>query len=337
MQINFSFIIPVFNRPEEIRELLESVTTLNFSRKFEIIIIEDGSTLPCEEIIELYRHKLDIRYFFKENSGPGDSRNYGMAKAAGNYFLILDSDVILPPDYLQEVDEYLSANYFDFFGGPDGAHHNFSPLQKAINYSMTSVLTTGGIRGNKRAVDKFQPRSFNMGISKKAFEASGGFGSIHPGEDPDLSLRLQALGFKSTLIPNAVVYHKRRIDWQKFYVQVNKFGKVRPVLNNWHSGSGRAAYWFPLLFTTGLVIAIVLAIFGYPLVLIFYLVYLLIIALDATIKNKSFNIGIMAMWATLVQFWGYGSGFLTSVWKINIQKQEPEKAFPELFFHDTKK
>lgn len=336
MQLSYSFIIPVYNRPQEIRELLESMTTLEFSRKFEVVIIEDGSSMPAKEVVDFYREKLDIQYFQKENSGPGDSRNYGMKRAQGDYFLILDSDVILPADYLMEVDSYLTENYYDFFGGPDGAHQNFTPLQKAINYSMTSVFTTGGIRGNKRSVGKFQPRSFNMGISKKAFEASGGFGTIHPGEDPDLSLRLLGLGFKSTLIPNAVVFHKRRIDWEKFYVQVNKFGKVRPILNKWHPGSGRITYWFPLIFLTGLFLAIVLAIFGNPFLLVIYIVYLLIIGLDAAVKNKSFNIGMAAIRATLVQFYGYGSGFMTSVWKINILNQEPEIAFPELFFHDTK-
>lgn len=176
-----------------------------------------------------------------------------------------------------------------------------------------------------------------MGISKEAFEASGGFGIIHPGEDPDLSLRLIDLGFTSTLIPNAMVYHKRRIDWDKFYVQVNKFGKVRPILNKWHPGSGKITYWFPLIFLIGLLIAVVLAIFGNPFLLMIYIVYLLIIGLDAAIKNKSFNIGITAVKATLIQFYGYGSGFMTSMWKINILNQEPQTAFPELFFDDSKK
>jgi len=195
MQLKYSFIIPVYNRPEEIRELLQSMSSLEFSRPFEIIIIEDGSTVPAKTVVEQYNDLLNINYLSKENSGPGDSRNYGMNRAQGDYFLILDSDVILPQEYLKEVDKFLSVNFFDFFGGPDGAHPNFSDLQKAINYSMTSLFTTGGIRGNKNAVGRFQPRSFNMGLSKNAFEASGGFGTIHPGEDPDLTLRLWSLGF----------------------------------------------------------------------------------------------------------------------------------------------
>ena len=335
--MNYSFIIPVYNRPEEIRELLQSMTCLDFDRNFEVVVIEDGSNNPANKIVDQFRDRLNIQYLQKKNTGPGDSRNYGMERATGDYFLILDSDVILPSEYLKEVDAFLSTNYHDFFGGPDGAHKDFSDIQKAINYAMTSFLTTGGIRGNKKAVDKFQPRSFDMGISKKAFEASGGFGTIHPGEDPDLTLRLWDLGFKSAFIPKAVVFHKRRIDWDKFKIQVNKFGKARPVLNYWHPGSARITYWFPSIFITGMAIAAVLSLLGFPGLLLIYLLYMLIIGLDAAIKNKSFNIGIGAMRATMVQFWGYGIGFLAAAWKINILKQEPENALPELFFHDTKK
>lgn len=337
MQLKYSFIIPVFNRPGEIQELLHSMTALVFDREYEIVIVEDGSTITCEKVVEQFRDRLSISYFQKPNSGPGDSRNFGMENAKGNYFLILDSDVILPQDYLKEVDSFLSENYFDCFGGPDAADQSFTNLQKAINYAMTSLLTTGGIRGKKNAVGKFQPRSFNMGLSLQAFKASGGFGFIHPGEDPDLSLRLEALGFKTTLIPNAVVYHKRRISWKKFQTQVNKFGKVRPVLNQWHPGSARITYWFPALFIIGLLIAGILLVAGNPFLIFIYLFYFGIIGLDAAIKNKSFNIGLAAILATFIQFWGYGTGFLISVWKLNFLKLDPEIAFPELFFNDIKK
>lgn len=337
MQLKYSFIIPVFNRPGEIQELLHSMTALVFDKEYEIVIVEDGSTITCEKVVEQFRDKLSISYFQKPNSGPGDSRNFGMEKAKGNYFLILDSDVILPPEYLKEVDSFLSVNYFDCFGGPDAADQSFTNLQKAINYAMTSLLTTGGIRGKKNAVGKFQPRSFNMGLSHQAFKASGGFGFIHPGEDPDLSLRLEALGFKTTLIPNAVVYHKRRISWKKFQTQVNKFGKVRPVLNHWHPGSGKITYWFPSLFIIGLSIAVLLFLAGKPVLIFIYLFYFGIIGLDAAIKNKSFNIGLAAILATFIQFWGYGTGFLISVWKLHFLKLDPEIAFPELFFNDIKK
>ena len=332
MQINYSFVIPVFNRPEEIRELLQSMTELCWERTFEIVIIEDGSTLSSEKVVRDFQDRLQISYYFKPNSGPGDSRNYGMREARGNYFLILDSDVILPPDYLKEVDTFLSSNFYDCFGGPDAAHHSFTDKQKAINYAMTSLLTTGGIRGSKQALNKFQPRSFNMGLSKKAFETSGGFNNINPGEDPDLSLRLLKLGFETTLIPNAVVFHKRRINWEKFYGQVHKFGLVRPILNLWHPGSGKITYWFPSLFMIGLLFAIVLFLLGVPIFLLCYLSYFIIVGFDAGIKNRSLKIGLAAIIATFIQFSGYGYGFLKSIWKLRFLKMEPETAFPKLFF-----
>jgi glycosyltransferase involved in cell wall biosynthesis len=332
MQLEYSFIIPVFNRPDEIRELLESMKELDFDSSFEIVIVEDGSSISSEEVLEDFKDKLNISYYYKENTGPGDSRNYGMKLAKGNYFLILDSDVILPKNYLQEVDSFLSTNYYDCFGGPDAAHESFTDLQKAINYSMTSLLTTGGIRGSKQAVNKFQPRSFNMGLSKKAFLESGGFGLIHPGEDPDLALRLLKEGFKTILIPKAVVFHKRRIDWNKFYTQVNKFGMVRPILNSWHPQSAKITFWFPTLFISGFVFAVILWLLGFSFLIWLYLFYFLIIGIDAGIKNKSGYIGIAAIMATFIQFLGYGVGFLNSIWKLKFLKMQPQEAFPKLFF-----
>lgn len=337
MQLDYSFIIPVFNRPGEIRELLKSMAALEFDRKFEIVIVEDGSSLTCKEVIREFKDELQLNYFFKENSGPGDSRNFGMRRAGGNYFIILDSDVILPPQYLQVVDNYLRKNYVDCFGGPDAAHESFSKIQKAINYSMTSIYTTGGIRGGRKSVSKFQPRSFNMGISKEAFLASGGFGQIHPGEDPDLSLRLGKLQYKIALISDAEVFHKRRIDWEKFKNQVHKFGLVRPVLNKWHPESAKITYWFPSFFITGFLLAILIALLGAPFFIYLFFLYFIIIAVDASIKNKSVNIGTAAVVATFIQFWGYGTGFIISTWKLEFLKMDPQVAFPKLFFKDAEK
>lgn len=319
------------------RELLESMVSLQFNGDFEVVIVEDGSSTTSREIVEQFNSQLHISYYSKPNTGPGDSRNYGMKKAKGNYFIILDSDVILPQNYLAEVYSFLSQAYYDCYGGPDAAHESFSTTQKAINYSMTSLWTTGGIRGRKTAVGKFQPRSFNMGISQEAFEVSGGFGFIHPGEDPDLSLRLSNLGFETTLIPNAAVFHKRRIDWEKFYNQVKKFGMVRPILNKWHPASSKITYWFPSLFIIGFLLAILLLFVGLPYFIYLYIFYFVVIGLDASIRNKSFNIGIKAVIATIIQFWGYGTGFLASVWKIKIRKLNPQIAFPQLFFKDAEK
>ncbi len=252
----FSFIIPVYNRPDEIDELLESLSKLKSETPFEVVVVEDGSSITCEHIIEKYNSKLSISYFFKPNSGPGASRNYGMQRAQGNYFIILDSDCILPEAYLLEVTKSLQNDYVDCFGGPDAALASFSDIQKAINFTMTSFLTTGGIRGGSEKVGKFQPRSFNMGLSKKAFEISKGFGNIHPGEDPDLSIRLWNLGFQTKLIKDAFVYHKRRISWEKFQIQVNKFGKARPILNSWYPQHTKITFWFPSLFLLGFVVSV---------------------------------------------------------------------------------
>lgn len=332
--LHFSFIIPVYNRPEEIRELLESFTKLEGNFEYSICIIEDGSSISSEKVVEHFAKQLNISYYFKENSGPGDSRNYGMARAPGNYFIILDSDVLLPKNYLQVVHKSLSDNYTDCFGGPDAAHPSFSKLQKAINFAMTSFITTGGIRGGKDS-EKFQPRSFNMGLSKKAFEASGGFGTIHPGEDPDLSLRLLNLGFKSKLIIDAFVYHKRRISWTKFYQQVYKFGMVRPILNTWHPSSERVIFWFPTLFILGFVLSIVLFLFQINWLLYLYIIYFLIAFVTALISSRNLIIAFLAVFAVGVQFFGYGYGFLKSTLAIKLLKGNPEKRFPNLFFKDV--
>ncbi|MBQ0768682.1 MAG: glycosyltransferase [Bizionia sp.] len=332
MQLMYSFIIPVYNRPDEIQELLNSFLELKTSCNFEIIIVEDGSTISSKDVINNYASKLNITYFFKENSGPGDSRNYGMQRASGNYFIILDSDCILPSHYLNEVNSSLMHDYVDCFGGPDAAHASFSNLQKAINFSMTSFLTTGGIRGHKKSVDTFQPRSFNMGLSKKAFQETQGFGRIHPGEDPDLTIRLWSKGFRTKLIPEAYVFHKRRMSWSKFYTQVNKFGMVRPILNYWHPETKKVTYWFPFLFSFSCISAVLLAVFGILWPLYSVLIYYILVLVSATIQNKSIIIGVQALIAITIQFFGYGYGFIKSTAALKFTSKQPEDVFPKLFF-----
>ncbi len=332
MKLFFSFIIPVFNRPNEIKELLDSLLLQTYSESFEVVIVEDGSSISSETIIEAYANKLTLSYLTKANSGPGDSRNYGMRRAKGNYFIVLDSDCILPPQYLNEVNMALEKDYVDCFGGPDAAHESFTLVQKAINYAMTSFLTTGGIRGGKTAVDKFQPRSFNMGISKMAFHATGGYGNIHPGEDPDLTIRIWNAGFKTKLIADAYVYHKRRVDWYKFYTQVNKFGMVRPILNQRYPETRKITYWFPSLFCIGFLLALLFLALGLSFLLYFYVVYFLLLFIDAILKNKSLAIALLAMAAVCIQFFGYGYGFLKSTIMLNFSPKKPEEMFPKLFF-----
>jgi glycosyltransferase involved in cell wall biosynthesis len=327
----FSLIIPIFNRPDEIDELLGSLSKQTYTADYEIVIIEDGSTITCEHIIQKYV-TLSVSYYFKPNSGPGDSRNFGMKMAKGDYFIILDSDCIIPSNYLQTVDKELKKDFVDCFGGPDAALDSFSNIQKAINFTMTSFLTTGGIRGGSEKLDKFQPRSFNMGLSKKAFESSKGFGNIHPGEDPDLSIRLWKLGFKTKLISKAFVYHKRRIDWNKFYTQVNKFGLARPILNFWYPEYAKITFWFPTMFLLGFLFSALVAIFNFPYFLYVYVFYFILLFLSSLKQNKSIEIAFYSLVATVIQFYGYGKGFLLSHLKIHILKQQPEIAFPKLFF-----
>ncbi|GEP50866.1 glycosyl transferase family 2 [Flavobacterium noncentrifugens] len=330
--MRYSLIIPVYNRPNEVDELLESLSELEFSDGFEVVIVEDGSFERCDHIIEKHNSNLKISYYYKENSGPGDSRNFGMKKAKGDYFLIFDSDCIIPKKYLNEVDQALRSRFVDCFGGPDQALDSFSDVQKAINFAMTSFITTGGIRGGSEKIDKFQPRSFNMGISKKAFDASGGFGNIHPGEDPDLSMRLWNLGFETALFHKAYVYHKRRIDWNKFSIQVNKFGKARPILNSWYPKFSKLTYFVPTGFILMFFAAIVLLAFGQIIGIFSFAVYFFAVFFVSSYQNKNFKIGYLSVIAVWKQFYGYGTGFLKSFILIQVLKKNPQQAFPELFF-----
>jgi glycosyltransferase involved in cell wall biosynthesis len=312
LSLNFSLIIPVYNRPNEIEELLESLTKQDFSDDFEVLIIEDGSTDKSNLIVEKYKTELDLKYFFKENSGAGASRNFGMQNASGNYFIILDSDVIVPVQYLSEVQKALETNFTDAFGGPDAAHKSFTSLQKAINYSMTSVLTTGGIRGKKQAVGKFQPRSFNLGLSQIAFKKTQGFSKMKNGEDIDLTFRLWENDCETQLIEKAFVYHKRRSSIQQFFKQTFGFGTARPILNKKYPTTAKPTYWFPSLFIIGIDVSIILAILGYNQLLYFYGFYFLLVFLDSLVQNRSLYVAFLSILTSLTQFLGYGLGFLES-------------------------
>ncbi|WP_408023268.1 glycosyltransferase [Tenacibaculum sediminilitoris] len=333
MSLLLSIVVPVYNRPNEIDELLESLTRQDYKNPYEVVIVEDGSTESSEKVIDKYIDKLNIKYLFKENSGPGDSRNYGMRKASGNYFIILDSDVILPTHYLSTINSFLKNNYVDCFGGADTAHESFTVIQKAINYTMTSFLTTGGIRGGKTKVQKFEPRSFNMGISKEAFEKTNGFARIHPGEDPDLSRRIEKAGFKTSFLPNAYVYHKRRISWEKFHTQVKKFGMVRPILTSWHPKTKKITFWFPTFFVFFVITSVLGTILKSNIIVLLPLLsYLGVLMIHSTITSKSIKVGILSVYATFIQFFGYGIAFLKSTFYIRVLKRDPEKQFPYLFF-----
>ncbi|RPD99865.1 glycosyltransferase [Aureibaculum marinum] len=330
MKLNFSIIIPIYNRPAELDELLSSITLQQFKANFEVIVIEDGSSLPSEEVIEKFKNKLNLKYYKKKNSGPGLSRNFGMERASGNYFIILDSDCILPESYLNSVSEKLSINYTDAFGGPDAAHNSFTVIQKAINYAMTSLLTTGGLRGNKN-LKKFQPRSFNMGISKKAFEKTGGFSSLRYGEDINLTFRLWDNNLETQFIENAYVYHKRRINWVSFFKQTFNFGAARPILNKLHPKTAKITYWFPAVFVVGFITSLMAVLFHFNWFVYAFVCYFLIMFIDTFVKNKNIIVAFLSIWASLVMFFGYGLGFLRSTIRISILLKPIELAFPSMF------
>jgi len=344
-ELKLSVIVAVYRREDELRELLESLS-LQTDKDFELLIVDDGSPESLEPVALSFAGRLNIRYFYKSNSGPGKTRNYGMERATGNYFIFLDSDTIIPATYIATVRRELGENYVDAYGGPDAAEERFTDLQKAITFSMTSFLTTGGIRGGKRHIGKFQPRSFNMGISREAFLATGGFGNLRIGEDPDLSLTLWEKGFSTRLLPEAKVYHKRRTSLRKFARQVYEFGAARPILNQRHPGSARLTFWFPSVFIAGLLIALLLiplALCGCgqscgmtPLFLLivpaFYVLYTAAVVVSATIQFGSLKVGLLSKITTLVQFSCYGYGFLKSQFNLRILKRRPEDVFPGHFY-----
>ena len=329
--MRFSIIIPVYNRPEELDELLQSIHVQDKKRKTEIIVVEDGSEKSSSSIVAKYDDLLNIKYCFKKKSGPGDSRNYGMQRASGDYFILLDSDCILPDNYLSIVNSALEENYVDAYGGPDTAHASFTNWQKAINYSMTSFLTTGGLRSEESSGKKFQLRSFNMGVSKKAFLVTGGFAKQRIGEDIDLNFKLIEKGCTTRLIREAFVFHKRRTSPRDFFKQTRNFGAARPILNKMHPGSAKLSYWLPSFFVLGMLSSFVIWYFGSLLGILVYALYFLAVAIDSYIKNQKLGIALSSILATFIQFLGYGTGYLRSVYRLYFQRKGTKEAFPGMF------
>lgn len=336
--MKYSFIIPVYNRPDEVDELLASLCEQRM-RDFEVIVVEDGSAVPCKEVVERYAQRLRVRYFEKPNSGPGQTRNYGVERAEGEYVLILDSDVVVPPGYLEEVERELQHRPCDAFGGPDRAHASFSPMQKAINYAMTSFFTTGGIRGGKKKMDKFYPRSFNMGVRTEVYRALEGFSAMRFGEDIDFSTRIFKGGYRCRLFPEAWVWHKRRTDLRKFFKQVHNSGIARINLTKRHPGTLKAVHLLPAVFTLGcaclLLMAAVAGIWGCPhwwVMLLPLLLFAAIIFADATRAEGSLGVGWRAVAAAYVQLTGYGSGFLRAWWERCVLGKGEFDAFRKNFY-----
>jgi glycosyltransferase involved in cell wall biosynthesis len=326
----FSIIIPLYNRPDEVAELLASLCEQT-NKQFEVVIVEDGSVQKSDIVVEKYHNMLDLTYFEKSNSGPGLTRNAGAARAKYDYLIFFDSDCIIPPDYIETVSRFLSEQSTDAYGGPDAAMQTFTVIQKAINYSMTSFFTTGGIRGGKKSMEKFNPRSFNLGVSKKAFEAVGGYESMRFGEDIDFSLRLSENGFRTALIPEAFVYHKRRSTFRQFFKQVYNSGIARINLHLRHPGSLKAVHLLPACFIAGMVFSFAVSPF-YPLFLLIPALYSAVVFIDSLTKNRSVKVALYSIAAAWIQLTGYGTGFLSAVWKRLIMKKGEFKAFEKKFY-----
>ena len=336
--MKYSFIVPVYNRPDEVDELLDSLTRQTLTG-FEVIVVEDGSAVPCAEVCRKYADRLDLHYFDKPNSGPGQSRNYGVERAQGEYVIILDSDVVLPEDYLQAVDDELRRSPADAFGGPDSAHSSFTDTQKAISYSMTSFFTTGGIRGGKKKLDKFYPRSFNMGVRREVYQRLGGFSRMRFGEDIDFSIRIFKAGCRCRLFPEAWVWHKRRTDFRKFFRQVYNSGIARINLYKKYPESLKLVHLLPMVFTVGVLSMLVLAIvllLACPLCAWFpllpLLLYALIILADSSRQNHSMRIGVLSIAAAYTQLMGYGFGFINAWWKRCVCGRDEFAAFEKTFY-----
>lgn len=326
----YSVIIPVYNRPDEVDELLESLSHQTL-KDFEVLVVEDGSSVPCKEVTDKYRLSMEVRYYAKPNSGPGQTRNYGAERSRGEYLLILDSDCILPEGYLQAVEAELEREPADAFGGPDRAHTSFTPVQKAINYAMTSFFTTGGIRGGKKKMDKFYPRSFNMGVRADVYKALGGFSNMRFGEDIDFSIRIFKNGYRCRLFPGAWVWHKRRTDFRKFFKQVHNSGIARINLYKKYPESLKLVHLLPAVFTVGVVL-VLLASLVCPWSLLLLLMFALVIFLDSSLRNRSVWIGVLSVGAAFIQLTGYGSGFLCAWWKRCVLGKDTFSAFEKNFY-----
>lgn len=337
--MKYSIIVPVYNRPDEVDELLASLLTQQ-ETDFEVLIIEDGSSNPCQSVCKKYADKLDLKYYVKPNSGPGQSRNYGAERAQGEYLLVLDSDVVLPDGYLKAISKELEQQPAEAFGGPDRAHDSFSDIQKAISYSMTSFFTTGGIRGGKKKLDKFYPRSFNMGIRRDEYLRLGGFSKMRFGEDIDFSIRIFKAGLHCRLFPEAWVWHKRRTDFRKFWRQVYNSGIARINLYKKYPESLKLVHLLPMVFTVGVLTLVLLSIIGaiagiswltwapwLPIVF-----YALVICADSTIQNHNLVIGILSIRAAFTQLIGYGFGFLNAWWKRCIKGKDEFSAYNNTFY-----
>jgi glycosyltransferase involved in cell wall biosynthesis len=326
-----SLVVPVFNRPDEVRELLQSLC-LQDDHNFEVVIVEDGSRIPCDAIIREFDSQLSVAYYSKPNSGPGQSRNYGAERSSGEWIIFLDSDCIIPPHYITTVKLYLRKHSIDAFGGPDRAHESFTDIQKAINYSMTSMLTTGGIRGGAERMEKFHPRSFNMGITREVFLKTGGFSIMRFGEDIDMSIRIMEEGFRTALIKDAFVYHKRRTTFRQFFKQVHNSGIARINLYKRHPQTLKLVHFLPSAFVVFTVLSLVAAVLIDYRLIAGFLFWILLVGIDAILRTQSLRIGLLSVISSLIQLCSYGLGFIRGVWRRIVLRGDEFSAFTRNFY-----
>lgn len=327
-----SIIIAIYNRKDELFELLKSLSH-QVDKDFEIIIVDDGSQIQLLPTIELFKHSLNISFYRKKNSGAGLTRNYGARKAKGEWLVFVDSDVIVEKNYISNIKNNIKNIPCDAFGGADKAHKGFNLMQKAISYAMTSVFTTGGIRGSKKSLSKFQPRSFNMGVKKEVFDKVSGFSEMRIGEDPDLSMTLWENGFKTTFFDDIGVYHKRRTDFGKFSTQIYEFGIARPILNQRHPNYVKISFALPTIFLLGYFLGFIeYFILNKNIILSLYGIYTFLIGFSALINTRNISIAFLAIIATYIQMFSYGWGFLKSWVILNVFNQKPKEAFPKHFY-----
>ena len=314
----FSVIVPVYNRRGEVRDLLESLAKQT-DDDFELLLVEDGSTEHCDDIAAAYANQLRVQYFWKENEGRSIARNYGIERAQGSYFIFFDSDCVIPPHYFEVLKKALKEHPVDCFGGPDAASEDFNRTQKAISFSMTAFLTTGGIRGGKVQLEKFVPRSFNMGYSRRVWEAVGGFREMFS-EDIDMSTRIRKAGFSITLFREAYVYHKRRNTLRSFSRQTYVFGMSRITLKLLYPDSLKLVHTLPAVFVIGCLTLILLAIFWHWWAILPLALYVVLLWLSALASTRSLPIACLAILTSLIQLGSYGCGFIKAfVWKILLR------------------
>lgn len=330
--MRYSVVVPTFSRPGEVNELLASLQNQS-EKSFEVILADGSLDDSVKEVADRYRTQIPVRHLYHKGIGISDARNWGVREAVGTYVLFFDSDCVIPQDYFRNLSAFLAIHPADYFGGPDGAGEDFNPLQKAISYAMTSFFTTGGIRGRKRHVGEYQPRSFNMGIRRELFMQIGGFSGLKVSEDIDLSIRMQKAGFRAVLIEDALVFHKRRSTFYKFFRQVHSFGSGRIDLQLRHGDALKAVHLLPSVFVVylfaGLLLPFISA--GFAAGWAFSLIaYAFLVMIHSTCANKSILVGILSVYAAFLMLIGYGTGLLKAAFNRYVLKSDRESEKPEI-------